>query len=118
MQILYEFSTEFGRTPGLGMLKGSVHKLPLGSEGVPTVGCRKVSGRYAQFSQKIKSFDTFYFVPSAVCKPAQAYYTLEIKFNGEAAVVAVKHNNVIGYQFHPEKSQNSGQKLLKSFLEL
>ena len=117
MQILFEFSTEFGRTPGLGILKGSVHKLPLGSEGVPNVGWRTVCGSYFQFSQNINSLDTFYFVHSYVCKPTQAYDTLEIKFNSEAAVVAVKHNNVIGYQFHPEKSQNSGQKLLRSFLE-
>ena len=118
MQVLFERSYEFGETQGLGVLDGEVRRLPVGSLAVPNVGWWDLEGNYSEFTEKISDIDTFYFVHSYHCCPNKKYNILTINFNGQNILASVRHNNVIGYQFHPEKSQKSGQKLLKVFKEI
>ena len=118
MQVLFDCSVEFGNTKGLSVLKGNVVELPQGKYPIPNVGWWDMSGDYSAFSSALTGNDTFYFVHSFYCKPEASYDSLFIKINGVYALVAVRYKNVFGYQFHPEKSQNSGQKLLKSFMDL
>ena len=117
MQVLFETSDEFGETTGLSVLKGNVSLLPQGANPVPNVGWWDVDGDYAAFSAELSDQDTFYFVHSYICNPVSVHYNLTINFNGYSAVVAIRQGNIFAYQFHPEKSQISGQKLLRSFVE-
>ena len=116
MQVLFSAVLNL-KTNGLSILKGSV-KLPVGKYPVPNVGWWSLTGRYTAFSNELSEKDTFYFVHSYFCKPAKNYDTLQIEINGAFALAGVRSQNVFGYQFHPEKSQKSGQKLFKSFMEL
>ncbi len=118
MQVLFEQSYEFEKTNGLSILKGEVVKLPVGKYPVPNVGWWSLIGDFTAFSNDLSEKDTFYFVHSYFCKPAIKYDTLQIEINGDFALVGIRSQNVFGYQFHPEKSQKSGQKLIKSFMEL
>lgn len=118
MQVLFESSTEFETTSGLCELHGTVQRLPGGSNPVPNVGWWDVDGDYDLFSQELSDLDTFYFVHSYHCIPSENYSALTIDFNDKTIVAAIRKNNIFAYQFHPEKSQNSGKKLLKSFAEL
>ena len=118
MQILFESSTEFEKTSGLGVLRGTVQRLPYGSNPVPNVGWWDVSGDYDFFSEELSDSDTFYFVHSYHCIPSENYGALTIDFNDTTIVAAIRKNNIFACQFHPEKSQNSGKKLLQSFAEL
>ena len=117
MQVLFETSDEFETTTGLSILQGNVSILPQGVNPVPNVGWWDVDGDYGAFSAELSDKDTFYFVHSYICNPVSACDTLTINFNGNTAIVAIRHDNVFAYQFHPEKSQVSGQKLLRSFVE-
>ena len=118
MQVLFQHSFEFEKTNGLSILKGEVVKLPVGKYPVPNVGWWSLMGRYTAFSNELSEKDTFYFVHSYFCKPAKNYDTLQIEINGACALAGVRSQNVFGYQFHPEKSQKSGQKLFRSFMKL
>ena len=117
MQVLFETSYEFEETKGLSILKGNVTLLPQGVNTVPNVGWWDLDGEYGAFSSELSDKDTFYFVHSYICHPIDTYSTLTINFNDHRSVVAVRNENLFAYQFHPEKSQVSGQKLLKSFIK-
>jgi len=118
MQVLFESSNEFEEIPGLSVLKGRVQRLPAGKNPVPNVGWWDLDGDYGAFSSELSDEDTFYFVHSYICNPVSDLYTLTINFNDHRSVVAIRQDNIFAYQFHPEKSQVSGQKLLRSFIEL
>ena len=117
MQVLFETGDEFEETSGLSVLKGNVTLLPQGASPVPNVGWWDVDGDYGAFSSELSDEDTFYFVHSYICHPVSTHYTLTINFNDHRSVVAIRQDNVFAYQFHPEKSQVSGQKLLRSFVK-
>ena len=118
MQALFERSEEFENTFGLSILNGSVIALPRGKHPVPNVGWWDLRGNMRAFSSELNDTDTFYFVHSFYCNPEIDYDSMFIELNGKKVLVAVKHENVFGYQFHPEKSQKSGQKILKAFIDL
>ena len=118
MQVLFDRSNEFGNTTGLCVLSGEVIRLPIGDQPVPNVGWWDLSGNFSAFSEALSDQDAFYFVHSYVCSSNESYERLNIEINGSEVMVAVRRDNLFGYQFHPEKSQKSGRKLLKSFVNL
>ncbi len=124
MQLLFESSDEMGETVGLGLLPGKVTRLG-GSSSVarglkiPHMGWNQldlvsdhplvrdlVSGSYA------------YFVHSYAVYPDQHDSILATTDYGGPFAAIVGQGNVCGLQFHPEKSQAVGLKLLKNFLEM
>lgn len=117
MQVLFEASNEFEQTQGLCVLKGQVEFLPCGENAIPNVGWWSLQGDYASFALEFSEADTVYFVHSYYCVPSKNYKQLIIDFNGQPITVAIRKENIFAYQFHPEKSQVSGQKLLRSFIE-
>ena len=117
MQVLFESSEEFTKTQGLSLLKGDVIKLPKGRDSVPNVGWWSLSGDYEVFSKELSERDSFYFVHSYFCRPNEVYQSLTIDLNEQTILAGVRAGNIFGYQFHPEKSQKSGQKLIRSFLD-
>ena len=118
MQLLFEESEEFGRTLGLGLLRGKVQRfaddLP-----VPHVGWNQVQQTRAHLLMSgINDNSFFYFVHSYCCAADEADVVLgETDYIEEYASI-VAQGNVAGVQFHPEKSQAVGLKLLSNFAKM
>jgi glutamine amidotransferase len=118
MQMLFERGHEHGVHDGLGWLEGEV--VPLVSKlKVPHMGWNDlhVAGNHPLL-KGVKSGDHAYFVHSyhAACKhPSDVLATVEY---GQTITAVVGRDNVMGTQFHPEKSQATGLTLLKNFLGL
>ena len=118
MQLLFTESEEHGVTKGLDIIKGRVVKFP-DDRPVPHMGWNEVVqvGQSPLF-KGIKNRTDFYFVHS--------YYVIPDNYKDEVAysdyfgrfTAVVQNKNVFGTQFHPEKSQDNGLKLLKNFAEL
>lgn len=116
MQLLFESSEEKQITRGLGFIPGHVKYMkPDSNLRIPHIGWNslKVSANDAIFSF-LKHDKDYYFVHSlhAVCE--EVYVLAKFDY-GDSMVASVKNNNVIGMQFHPEKSQNNGLAALQSF---
>jgi glutamine amidotransferase len=116
MQMLFEESEEFGSTRGLRLLKGRVRKF--GSELlVPQVGWNRIHQKqpHALF-EGIANGSFCYFVHSFYCEPEdEAVVVGETEYGRKYASV-VAHENICGVQFHPEKSQDVGLRMLKNFI--
>lgn len=127
MQLLMEESDEFQITKGLGIIKGIVTKLPTRnahniSHKVPHIGWSKIqpgnnlTNWNSTLLQDNSTYDYAYFVHSYHVLPNETSTTLATtNFNGIEVVAAVKHENVTAFQFHPEKSSNTGLKILNRF---
>ena len=115
MQMLFEESEEFGTTRGLGLLPGRVVRFS-DDLVVPQVGWNQISQRQAHpLLQGIANGAFFYFVHSYYCEPADSSFVLGETDYGVAYASVVAHENISGVQFHPEKSQAAGLRLLANF---
>lgn len=117
MQMLFEESEEFGRTDGLGLLRGRVRRF--GEELLaPQVGWNRVGRRGAHpLIEGVEDGAFFYFVHSYYCDAEDARDVIgETDYGGVYASV-VARGVVCGVQFHPEKSQAAGLRLLRNFAE-
>ncbi len=115
MQMLFEESDEFGKTRGLGLLKGRVRRF---SEEmvVPQVGWNRIQQtRCHPLLTEIEDNSFFYFVHSYYCEPTDSGVIVGETDYGINYTSVVAHENVCGVQFHPEKSQAVGLKLLENF---
>jgi len=115
MQMLFEESEEFGKTRGLGLLRGSVSRFS-DELVVPQVGWNQIRQRHAHpLFQGIADGAFFYFVHSYYCGPADSSVVLGETDYGVAYASVVARENISGVQFHPEKSQAAGLRLLANF---
>jgi imidazole glycerol-phosphate synthase subunit HisH len=115
MQMLFEESEEFGKTEGLGFLRGSVRRFN-GDLIVPQVGWNQIRQRVSHpLFEGIKDEGFFYFVHSYYCAPAERDAIIGETDYGVAYASVVAQENVCGVQFHPEKSQAVGLRLLSNF---
>ena len=116
MQVLAEDSTENGAHKGLGIIQGRVVRIEE-REGfsVPHVGWNevKVFQKDPLFSMLV-SGARFYFDHSYHFETAPEHVAAAAEYGG-AITAAVQHGNIFGVQFHPEKSQTAGLKLLRAF---
>ena len=114
MQLFFENSLEFGNTKGFGFIKGKV--MPFNeiiNLKIPHVGWNKVSTN----NQSFKEFEnSYYFIHSFYCEPENNEDVLFKSSYGINFCSGVRKKNIIGVQFHPEKSNKSGLSLLKKFL--
>lgn len=119
MQLIAKTSMEYGRHKGLGWLDAAVIPLKKSRvDKVPNVGWSnvEVTGSEWMFEGLPENPD-FYFVHSfhMVCAN-KSDIAATTTHNGEI-VAAVAHNNIVATQFHPEKSQDNGLKVLSNWLE-
>lgn len=126
MQMLFEDSEEFGSTPGLGLIKGKVIKLPLSNElkeKLPHVSWNELNepypGRWKNTVLDGVALKTdAYFVHSFVGVPDNKEDILATaNYGGKEFCAAVHHENIYGTQFHPEKSGENGLNMLKNFIK-
>jgi glutamine amidotransferase len=128
MQLLFDISEEFGRSNGLGFMPGKVVKIPSKSGAgqlrrVPHIGWNEIYPRKPRVEwvgtglQDIEIGSAVYFVHSFMAQPELATDCIaECLVDGLAVAIAVEHENVLGYQFHPEKSGLTGLKILENFV--
>jgi glutamine amidotransferase len=119
MQVLASIGTEFGTHEGLGLIPGTVARISSEKTGVrvPHVGWNSVDvrGAAALFQNMDEAAPTFYFLHSYKFNPDDSLHIAASCEYGEALSAAVARDNVMGVQFHPEKSQRNGLQLLKNF---
>ena len=120
MQLMADRGLEFGETPGFGWIAGDVARLEPRGSGlkVPHVGWNGVDHApgSALFATLAPSFDA-YFTHSYVFRPRHTADVAGWTDHGGRFAAAVAHDNLAGVQFHPEKSQAAGLRLLANFLE-
>jgi glutamine amidotransferase len=118
MQMLFEESEEFGASRGLGFFRGRVRRFSA-DQVVPQVGWNQVRQRNANpLFEGINDSAFFYFVHSYYCEPAEPEVIAgETDYGGRYASV-VGRDNLFGVQFHPEKSQRDGLRMLANFAQL
>jgi glutamine amidotransferase len=118
MQMLFEESEEFGRAKGLGFLRGSVRRFSADLL-VPQVGWNQIEKRAAHpLVDGIEDGAFFYFVHSFFCDAADPSDVVCATEYGTRYASIVARGNVSGVQFHPEKSQAAGLRLLHNFATL
>ena len=117
MQMLFEESEEFGTTRGLGLLRGRVRRFPECLR-VPQVGWNQVGWRSGHaLSEGISDKTFFYVVHSFFCAAGEAAAVVGETEYGLSYASVVASGNVCCVQFHPEKSQAAGLRLLKNFAD-
>lgn len=120
MQLLAGFGDEGGGTEGLGLVGGRVVRFEPGRvPRVPHVGWNDARVRRAHpLWKRLRHACDFYFVHSYHFVPTLPGDVLaDVEYGGSDYVAVVAHDNVVGVQFHPEKSQGSGLKLLENFCD-
>lgn len=117
-QILADYSEENGFHKGLGIVKGKVVKFKT-KKGfrIPHVGWNTLNiiKKNPLFS-KLQNNPSFYFDHSYYLECDKSYISAEC-FYGKNMAAAIQKDNIFGVQFHPEKSQNNGLKLFRSFFD-
>lgn len=120
MQMLFTEGHEHGVHKGLGWIEGKVEKLARGTLKIPHMGWNDLAIGALQHKllTGIKTGDHAYFVHSyhAVCATADSILATT-DYGGNVAAI-VGRGNIMGTQFHPEKSQGVGLRLLENFLQL
>ncbi len=116
MQMLFEESEEFGHELGLGLLRGRVRRFA-GDLLVPQVGWNNVRQRDTAdpLFDGIEDSAYFYFVHSFYCAATDAADVLGTTDYGDEYASVVGRGHVFGVQFHPEKSQAAGLRLLHNY---
>ena len=119
MQLLFETSEEQGRHQGLGLLSGEVRFFRNPGIRVPQIGWNQIEiQKPSRVLDQIHTGDYFYFNHGFYCAPDDGADVLTTTHYGASFASAVQKGNLIGTQFHPEKSQQIGLQLLKNFVEL
>jgi len=117
MQLLADDSEELGHHKGLGWVKGSVRKFNLPAEHhVPVVGWNnlEITPQDDAFFAGITTDNHFFFDHSLHLDCTDTIVSARCEYSGHY-VGAIQTGNIYATQFHPEKSQRSGLKLLRNF---
>ena len=120
MQLLATRGLEFGETPGLGWIEGDVVRMEPANPAlkVPHMGWNALETKRSHpLLNGEPEGAHMYFTHSFALKPANPEDVVAMADHGGLFVAAVARGNVAGVQFHPEKSQAAGLKLLANFLE-
>ena len=115
MQMLFEVSDEFGTTDGLGLLRGRVRRFETELV-VPQVGWNRIHQKQEhRLFQGVADGSFCYFVHSFYCEPDDTDVSIGETDYGVRYASVVAQDNICGVQFHPEKSQDIGLRMLKNF---
>lgn len=121
LQVLFTESEEHGTRKGLDVIKGRVKRFASCVK-IPHMGWNSI--RFKAQESKLKIFKDipdgsyFYFVHSYYVEPEDKNTIATTTEYGQEFVSAVNYDNVWGVQFHPEKSADSGLKILENFIKI
>ena len=120
MQLMADVGLEHGETKGLGWIKGTVDAIAPADPGlkIPHMGWNDLgfNGARHPLFQGVADGAHVYFVHSFAFRPADPARVLASVDYGGPLVAAVGRDNLVGTQFHPEKSQAVGLRLIANFL--
>lgn len=118
MQLLFEKSYEDGEWEGLGLLKGDIVRFG-GALKVPHMGWNKlIKAKDDKLTKDIKEGEYVYFVHSYYLESKNEDDVVFWTDYGTKVPAVVRKNNIVGMQFHPEKSGKTGMKLLRNIKEM
>ena len=117
MQLFYEWSDEWGGLEGLGLLHGRIERIPVRK--LPHIGWSRIQrSRRCRLLKDVKPDSYFYFVHSYALlegRPETCAYT---EYGGTMFASIVEAHPIYGTQFHPERSDGPGLKVLKNFVSM
>ena len=119
MQLLFDSSTEFGETRGLVLIPGQVVELPKQENyKVPQMGWNQ--NKVSQINQITRTMNDkyTYFVHSYYAVTDSKYIAATVNYGKVDVPSVVVNKNVIGAQFHPEKSGQDGLEIWQNFKEM
>ena len=129
MQMLFDESSEFESSEGLGLISGKVVAIPNKSMNGKKLTLPHIGWNNLQKSDHLKNWnetllennkvkDEMYFIHSYMAVPTNSSCKVaECIYGGHKIAAVVMKNKITGCQFHPEKSGNLGLKILKKFIE-
>ena len=119
MQLLADRGLEFGEHQGLGWIPGEVRHIEPSDPAVkvPHMGWNDVALLPHAHDHDVISVGEAYFLHSYHFAAQNPHDIAAMTDHGEGLVAAVAHENILGVQFHPEKSQQYGLELLSRFLD-
>lgn len=121
MQLLGNYGLENFKTKGFGLIDGSVEKIPTKNKILPNIGWHNIILENNN-SPLFEGIDVnemfFYFVHSYYFNITDKKHCSSSIYYENKLTASVEKDNIFGVQFHPEKSQTGGLKLLKNFCEL
>jgi glutamine amidotransferase len=119
MQALFEVGEEMGEHAGLGLLPGRVARFAESlSVKIPHTGWNQLEVKKdALLFDQVNDGAYVYFNHSYYCQPWNSSDVIATTDYGLQYACAVQRGNIFGVQFHPEKSQTVGLRILKNFLE-
>ena len=126
MQLLVTNSEEFGDNDGLDLIKGEVKRLKSTNKKkykIPHVGWNSINFKQNTYSdnflKNVKNYSNFYFTHSFAVKTKLKDNTLaETIYSENSFSSIISKENILGVQFHPEKSGIAGEKMIRNFLNL
>lgn len=119
MQVLANIGHEFGINEGLGWIPGEIKKLNSSGEPLPHVGWNSIEKvKESRLLNGIDDGSDFYFVHSYVFSPKDDKNVVSTTTYGDSFCSVIELENIMGVQFHPEKSHVAGRVLCKNFLSL
>jgi glutamine amidotransferase len=119
LQLIFTQSEEFGYHEGLNLIPGNVRKFSGPDLRVPHVGWNQIEGGQPNpLLKNIPEGSYFYFVHSFYVEPARTEDILRWTSYGRRFCSIACRDKVWGAQFHPEKSQDAGKRLLRNFLTI
>ncbi len=121
MQLLFDKSFEYGEHPGLGLIPGEIVPLrgATGGEKVPHMGWNSLQiRRDAPLFRYVDDGEYVYYVHSYFAAGCEKSTLASSRYGTADVPGVVRCGNVYGVQFHPEKSGDTGLRLLKAFTEL
>jgi len=118
LQILFSESEEFGACKGLDLIKGRVVKFqPDPEHKVPHMGWNTIEKvKEVPMLQGVENGDFFYFVHSYYVIPEEKQWTSTVTSYGSPFASSIWKENLFATQFHPEKSQKKGLRILENFV--
>jgi glutamine amidotransferase len=119
MQLLFDESEELGQHKGLGLIPGRVLRFSDTSLVVPHMGWNQIEhdGSHPLLAG-VPDGAHAYFVHSYYCEPEAPDVCVGSTHYGRRFAAVVGHNEIFGLQFHPEKSQHVGLRILENFVNL
>ena len=119
MQLLMESSEEAPGVEGLGIIKGKTVRFDNGCRlKIPQIGWNSVSKiKRHPCLDAVKDNEFFYFVHSYYVKPDDSSYIAGVTEYGIQFCSCIGKDNIFATQFHPEKSQDAGIRIIKNFID-